>query len=557
VTHEAGHRLTIQGRDVTPETADVTRAGGGEEAASGVRRLKISDGESGLAFRLDPLAGSCTQQSCWLITPGESAARVRGLVILTPLEGTREVRLPLPDWLKDAKVDSVQRGQAPVEHSEADQRFLQWSCDPEQNETLELAWDWELPIPAGDALQLPLPMALKAVDHAAWAAIAPNSQWTIGSQSSISTTPLPDALRTLLPADFILSDAERIRLDGNVLTIQRRDAQSPGGRSSVRMIEHTMRNSADGGWIGQTDLSPSTLGNEISVAIPANLELQALLVDGSPVALDQFDANERLWHVRDTGRYRWLTILWRQAAPSRIFGVGEAHVLLPNCVQERQPETYVRLPSTASRWFSIPRSGVSIAAWELAVARVESELNRQGSLPDAGHSADAGVRQLWRDYRRAAEMFAQHASAHKVSPESRERWESITRSMQALSTEPGMETAMAPAGGSGITEIGVADRIFRLPADQQVQFASWIIREDLGRWIAGSLAFLISTALLWRIVRWLSLPWWSNRPAAAWLVCGIVWSLAFSPPILGWAMIAWAVWVWWRPPAVKPRLAAQ
>jgi|GEM_PF-5735484 len=558
ISHEAGHRLLIEGRETPLVTEPVaTENPAGEPTPQPIKRWKIPEGDSGLTLRLDPLAGACTQQSWWRVSPDALAFHVRGRVVLQPQEGTREIRLPLPEWLANGRLSFVPSGSPPFQVTEDGQRFLQWSCGADVAARLELTWDVELPLPSADTLRLPLPTALKSVDPQAWVSIDPERDWILTDHPDLVEAVLADELRRELSVEGQESDAPWFSWDGGVLTVQRRDGQSPDGRSSVWLLEHALQITAEGGWQGQADIYPSPAGDVIDLVLPAGTKLLTLMTDGIPISLDEYDPVAQRWRVLNAGQYRRLSVRWERAAEPRAFtGIGEITALLPMCVQERQPETFVRLSGATTEWYTQARNSSPLPVWELSCARIEAGLKRFRQLQESQTVEESLARSLWSEYHRTAVWLASGPTSQAVSKSDRTRWATLSEAMSQV-PEPRGEPRDTSVGVTGEPELSPQDQVYRLPPDKAEEFACWILSANLGRWLAGSLMFFAVAGLLWPLLGWLSLPWWRTRKSAAWLLCGVVWWFCFSPQILGVAMIAWAGWEWLQQSRTVAKLASQ
>ena len=75
--------------------------------------------------------------------------------------------------------------------------------------------------------------------------------------------------------------------------------------------------------------------------------------------------------------------------------------------------------------------------------------------------------------------------------------------------------------------------------------------------MAAAGGLLLCVWLLPGIAGWLLNPWWRERRDAAWMLCGVVWWLCWSPAIVGLAMIAWAAASWLQRRRNQWAMAAQ
>jgi hypothetical protein len=570
LSHEAGYRLELSGRaaieesaegddgvapasvETPPKRADDDRAPGAAIPLRFAKRLRISEGDVGLDARLEPLAGPCRVQMLWAVIPDGNQSRIRSWWELTPQPGTREISIAVPDWLQLSHAAVLDDGPPPTEWAEDGKRHWQIKCREDGTPPRLLAIDAELSEPDQRVWRQALPNVLQSIESEVYAAVPPHSKWVIPGEATNVAELVRISLHDRL-AEWQLGGVEAIsRITGDVLLLERTDTRLAAAGSSSVLIDHQLVPGLDAGWIGESDFYPIAMNDALEITLPHGLEQVVLLADGEPLPTEETGVvgpaepaivtPTRRMRVQDVGRFRRLSLRWRSPGkpPSNaIFGSGTLN--LPQCANA-EAVSYVTLRSSRDDWRLAPRDGKRIDPWELSCERLEALLMRyRQRRPDAPRDSDL-LRELWREYRRAASELPVHDTETAMTEPDRGRWQALSAEMSQIE-DPGSAAEIVPASSASPAWIHT---------ETNGPFRYWRVRSELLDGIAAAGLLLAGWWTLPILVAVQFAPWLERRRSAGWFIFGLAWFCFWSPAIFGLALMAWAVaqGFWRRPKSV-------
>jgi hypothetical protein len=527
--HEAGHRLSVEGRQ-QPLEGDAQVPMGATDAVP-LRffgRFRIPEGDSGLTVRLDPASGACRAQALWLLEPGEPNWRIRGWLELTPEEGTREVRITVPAWLSSAKRSVGDDGPAPLQRTEQGEDVLQLACDEKRTPRV-LAWDADVPPPTEPVWQFALPRVEQATGVDAYAVLVPSSDWELSESLLAPTATVSEGIRQQLSRWSTAEPEMMSRLVSESLTVHRLDGRSPEQRA-VDLAVHALLRTPDGSWLAETALYPTPTAGDLKLELPAGVELISLLGDGRPLLAEG-------GRIIDAGRRSVVTLRWKLPASSVARLIERVRVPLPRCVQDRPPKAVVAIRGADESVWIVPRNLQPQSTWELAVLRLDLLLKRfqQQRNGDATLS-----RAIWKEYRTAASALPKHTAVWRWSEEDRLRWQALTEAVGKIEEPERSETGSAE--GAVSTPAADDDRLVagQLSAGA-AEVRCWTIRRDVVNWTSAGLLLVVGWWVLPGVVGLQYARWLQGRRYAGWFLFGLAWWLFWSPGIAGIAVMAWSV----------------
>lgn len=557
--HETGYRLQLDGKPVELTTPVPTGWMLPEQPHLPLfKQFRLTEGDTGLTVRLEPVSGGCTVQTLWLVDAAATNWRVRGWMELTPEDGTREVRVILPDWLRQSEVAAVLGESPPQQEIRDGQSVLTVFCSGRESEPQLLQWEAFVPATGQSAASLKLPTVPQASQQQDLAAFVSTDGWNVAGGAVVGVNEMPAVVREQLTQWQAESIDTLTQLSNHTLVVRRVDAKSPDGRSSVVLVEHRLRETLDATWSGESTFYPSESAGAVAVLLPQGLEIIALLADRTLVPLSELSADGELWNIADAGRFHRLTVRWKTpvASQPRLFA-GRMALPLPECRQERRPTTFVAIHSQQSPWLIFPRNLERRSRASLAIETLEIEIQRYRNATDAGEADSAAEHRIWRLYRAAADELAEAKSIELLRDEELNRWEATVQFVNQIPQTSMTSDDLKLPGDLEVKSFDDADTVFGVLAGDPAELNYWLTRRSLAVGMAAVVLLLASVWLLPKVANWLLSPGWKSRRHASWLLLGAVWWICWSPKVVAVAMMAWAIAEWLQKRRTRLAIAGQ
>ncbi len=531
-------------RGVPPfEVADVPGAGEGPLL---VARHQIADPDPKTSVRVSSRHAPCTARTVAVLAKTDARGwKLTGQLWLTPQgESPRRLGVRFPAHVVDPARVRVEQAEATWHDPVDGWRRLDLALPPDPTE-VSVTFDIVVEEPSKGDWELPWPAPLQTTSHEMCLVATPADVWTPLVGTELKPDESPGWADEFLEERMPEASAAMYRLGAAPVKLRRHASTALIDQPVVRLLDHSLWLSANGGRHGLTRAFLSQTREAIEFNVPDGLQPIALFLDDRPLPLPV--AAEGLLRVPlvGGGRESVLVLIWEQRRPQ---SGGVAHT-------ERASLPWPsRVTVSRSLVTVLPyRDGLLIGSSRLARTdwmdaafdRLEMLLDRQVSL-DNDPRAAAGNRELMNELqtRVAARLPTRTAQPSAALAVRLERWNRIVERINGLE-RPGVGDRLPPAARplSYLEEQFVDHpQALRTVATMESPRADfWLVDR---RWLAAAMALLLSLIAIPSLRRMIRLDWgeWlSARATISWLLLGVVWWVYLTPGFLGPLMIAIAI----------------
>ena len=514
-----------------------------EEGPQLVARYQIADPDPKTSIRVSSRHAPCTARTVAVLAKTDARGwKLTGQLGLTPQgESPRRLGVRFPANSVDPARVRVEQAEA-TWHDPADGwRRLDLTLPPDPIE-VTLTFDIVIEEPLRGDWDLPWPAPLQATSHEMCLVATPADVWTPLVGTELKPDEAPGWADEFLEERMPETTSALYRLDAAPIRLRRHASITQIDEPVVRLLDHSLWLTADGGRHGLTRAFLSQTRDAIEFTVPDGFRPIALFFDDRPLPLPTVTEGLLRVPLIGGGRESVLVLIWEQLRP--------------------QSEGYARAERATLPWPSrvtVSRSLVTVLPhrnglvigrtqqvqtdWmDAAFDRLEMLLDRQASL-DNDLRAAAANRELIDELqsRVAARLPAHTAQTSSALTARLERWNRIVESINGLDrTGTGDKLLLAARPFSYLEEQFVdhpqALRTIATAEAPQVDF--WLVDR---RWLAVVLALLLSLVVIPSLRQLIRLDWgeWlSVRVTISWLLLGVVWWFYLTPGFLGPLMIA-------------------
>ena len=514
-----------------------------EEGPQLVARYQIADPDPKTSIRVSSRHAPCTARTVAVLAKTDTRGwKLTGQLWLTPQgESPRRLGVRFPANLVDPARVRVEQAEATWHDPVDGWRRLDLALPPDPTE-VALTFDFVIEEPLRGDWELPWPAPLQAASHEMCLVVAPADVWTPLVGTELKPDEAPGWADEFLEERMPDTTSAVYRLGAAPVRLRRLTSTTQLDEPVVRMLEHSLWLTADGGRHGLTRAFLSQTRDAIEFTVPDGFQPIALFFDDRPLPLPTVTEGLLRVPLVGGGRESVLVLIWEQLRPqSEGYARAERETLpWPSRVTVSRSLVTV-LPHRNG--LVIGRTRQALIDWmEAAFDRLEMLLDRQASL-DNDPRAAAANRELIDELqsRVAARLPAHTTQASSALTARLERWNRIVESINGLERVVPLDRLPLAARPLSYLEEQFVDhpqalRTIATSAAPRVSF--WLVDR---RWLAVVLALLLSLIVIPSLRQLIRLDWgeWlSVRATISWLLLGVIWWFYLTPGFLGPLMIA-------------------
>ena len=522
------------------ETTDVPATEGGPLL---VARYQIADPDPKTSVKVSSRHAPCTARTVAVLAKTDARGwKLTGQLWLTPQgESPRRLGVRFPANSVDPARVRVEQAEATWHDPVDGWRRLDLALPPDPTE-VSVTFDVVVEEPLRGDWELPWPAPLQATSHEMCLVATPVDVWTPLVGTELKPDEAPGWADEFLEERMPETASGLYRLGAAPVRLRRHASSAQADEPVVRLLDHSLWLTADGGRHGLTRAFLSQTREGIEFNLPDGIHPVALFFDDRPLPLPAVTEGVLRVPLVGGGRESVLVLIWEQLHPSSDGYARAERLALP------WPS---RVTVSRSLVTVLPhRNGLVIGHtrqaqtdWmDAAFDRLEMLLDRQASL-DNDPRAAAANRELIDELQRrvAARLPAHTAQASAALAVRLERWNRIVEMINGLErTSPGDRLPLAVRPLASLEEqfVDHPQALRTVATAEAPRVGFWLVDR---RWLAAALALLLSLIVIPTLRKMIRLDWgeWlSARVTISWLLLGLVWWLYLTPGFLGPLMIA-------------------
>ena len=516
-----------------------------EEGPQLVARYQIADPDPKTSIRVSSRHAPCTARTVAVLAKTDARGwKLTGQLWLTPQgESPRRLGVRFPANLVDPARVRVEQAEATWHDPVDGWRRLDLALPLDPTE-VSVTFDVVTEEPLRGDWELPWPVPLQATSHEMCLVATPADVWTplVGTELKPDETPgwADEFLEERMPE----TTSALYRLGAAPVRMRRHATTTQIDEPVVRLLDHSLWLTADGGRHGLTRAFLSQTRDAIEFTVPEGLQPIAMFFDDRPLPLPTVTDGLLRVPLIGGGRESVLVLIWEQLHPrSEGYARAERETLpWPSRVTVTRSLVTV-LPHRNG--LVIGRTRQALTDWmDAAFDRLEMLLDRQASL-DHDPRAAAANRELIDELqsRVAARLPAHTTQASSALTARLERWNRIVESINGLERVVPLDRLPLAARPLSYLEEQFVDHpqaLRTIATAEAPRVGFWLVDR---RWLAVVLALLLSLIVIPSLRRLIRLDWgeWlSVRATISWLLLGVVWWFYLTPGFLGPLIIAMA-----------------
>ena len=517
-----------------------------------VARYQIADPDPKASISASSRHAQCTARTVAVLTKSDTRGwKMTGQIWLTPLgESPRRLGIRFP-------ANAVDPARVRVEHAEATwldpvdgwrRLDLALPLDPTKVTEVTVSFDIVVEEPTRGDWELPWPAPLQATSHEMCLVASPADVWTPLVGTELKPDESPGWADEFLSERMPDTTAAMYRLEAAPVRLRRQATTAQVDEPLVRLLDHSLWLTPDGGRRGVTRAFLSQTREAIEFDLPAGLNLVALLLDDRPLALPLASPGPLRVPLVGGGRESILVLVWEQAqslsAPQPPRSAQSERATLPWPTHVKVNRSLVTVLPHRNGWvvglLDQPQSDWMDAAFD----RLDVLLDRQASLVNDPRAAAANRSLIDELQVRVATRLPARAARSSTGLSTRlERWRGIVDAINDLERPaaadklPLVERPLRPLEEQFVDH---PHALRTVATRESPRVGFWLIDR---RWLAlllGLLLSLIAIPSLRYLIRLEWGEWLSTRVTVSWLLLGVVWWLYLTPGFFGPLMIALA-----------------
>lgn len=514
-----------------------------DEGPQLVARYQIADPDPKASMRVSSRHAPCTARTVAVLAKTDARGwKLTGQLFLTP-QGVSPRRLGVR-----FPANSVDPSRVRVEQAEATwhdpvdgwrRLDLKLPLDPTE---VALTFDFVIEEPLRGDWELPWPAPLQATSHEMCLIATPADVWTplVGTELKPDETPgwADEFLEERMPE----TTSALYRLGAAPVRLRRHASATQIDEPVVRLLDHSLWLTADGGRHGLTRAFLSQTRDAIEFTVPDGLHPIALFFDDRPLPLPTVAEGLLRVPLVGGGRESVLVLIWEQLRPQSEGYARAERATLPWPSRVTVSRSLVTvLPHRNG--LVIGRTRQAQTDWmDAAFDRLEMLLDRQASLDNDPRAAAANRELIDELQSRVAARLPAHTAQTSAALTARlERWNRVVESINGLErTGTGDKLLLAGRPLSYLEEqfVDHPQALRTIATAEAPRVGFWLVDR---RWLAVVLALLLSLIVIPSLRQLIRLDWgeWlSVRVTISWLLLGLVWWFYLTPGFLGPLMIA-------------------
>ncbi|MBC8116112.1 MAG: hypothetical protein H7062_17125, partial [Candidatus Saccharimonas sp.] len=505
-----------------------------------VARYQIADPDPKTSVKVSSRHAPCTARTAAVLAKTDARGwKLTGQLWLTPQgESPRRLGVRFPANVDPARV-RVDQAEATWHDPVDGGRRLDLTLPPDPTE-VSVTFDVVIEEPPRGDWELPWPAPLQSTSHEMCLVATPADVWTPLVGTELKPDEAPGWADEFLEERMPETTSALYRLGAAPVKLRRHASTSQVEEPVVRLLDHLLWLTADGGRHGLTRAFLSQTRESIEFNVPDGLHPVALFLDDRPLPMPAVMEGLLRVPLVGGGRESVLVLIWEQLRP--------------------QSEGYARTERASLPWPSrvtVSRSLVTVLPhrnglvigrtrqaqtdWmDAAFDRLEMLLDRQASL-DNDPRAAAANRELIDELqlRVAARLPARTTRASAALAVRLERWNRIVEMINGLERTNTGDKRLVARPLSYLEEqfVDHPQALRTVATAETPRVAFWLVDR---RGLAAAMALLLGLIVIPSLRKMIRLDWgeWlSARVTVSWLLLGLVWWFYLTPGFLGPLMI--------------------
>jgi hypothetical protein len=530
-------------RGVPPfETADVPPTA---DAPLLVARYQIADPDPKTSVRVSSRHAPCAARTIAVLAKTDARGwKLTGQLWLTPQgESPRRLGVRFP-------ADSVDPARVRVDQAEATWhdpvdgwRRLDLTLPPDPTE-VSVAFDVVTEEPLRGDWELPWPAPLQSTSHEMCLVATPADVWTPLVGTELKPDEAPGWADEFLEERMPETTSALYRLGAAPVKLRRHASTMPVDEPVVRLLDHSLWLTADGGRHGVTRAFLSQTREAIELQVPDGIHPVALFFDDRPLPMPAVTQGLLRVPLVGGGREAVLILIWEQLRPPSDGYARAERVSLPWPSRVTVSRSLVTVLAHRNGLL-IGRTQLTQTDWmDAAFDRLEMLLDRQASLDNDPRAAAANRELIDELQKRVAGRLPAHTAQSSAALAVRlERWNRIVELINGLErTNTGDKLLVArPLAYIEEQFVDHPQALRTIATADAPRVSFWLVDRS---WWATVLALLLSLIVIPALRKMIRLDWgeWlSARATISWLMLGVVWWLYLTPGFLGPLMITIAL----------------
>ncbi len=508
-------------------------------------RYQIADPDPKAIISVSSRHAQCAARTVAVLAQTDARGwKLTGQLWLTPLgESPRRLGVRFPANAVDPARVRIEQAEA-IWHEPVDgSRRLDLTLPPEPTEVM-LSFDIVVEEPPRGDWELPWPAPLQATSHEMCLVATPADVWTPLVGTELKPDESPGWADEFLSERSPDTTSAMYRLEAAPVRLHRQAATAHVDEPLVRLLDHTLWLTPDGGRRGLTRAFLSQTREVIDFDLPVGLQPIALLLDDRPLALPSVTTGTLRVPLVGGGRESILVVIWEQSFAQPQRNAHSEQVLLPWPTHVKVAHSLVTvLPHRNG--LVVGQTKLPQTDWmDAAFDRLEILLDRQASLINDPRAVAAN-RELIDELqsRVATRLPSRTVQASAALTARLERWRGIVETINGLERSTAIDKqpfADRPLRHLEEQFVDHPDALRIVATVESPRVGFWLIDR---RWLAlllGLLLSLITIPTLRHLIRLEWGEWLSTRVTISWLLLGLVWWFTLTPGFLGPLVIAMA-----------------